>query len=139
MNLSALIMVVGSNLMISTLDRAGKARRSTATQGPTAGELTQSTSNMLVSALVSTWLYCGLYWQWHSIHHRLSHIRQQAAIYNRWPLLIGQPVRYCIAQQEREMGITPSHLSSQVGELRGKNKYFTVNKNKMSPFTILVR
>lgn len=36
----------------------------------------------------------GLYWQWHSIQRRrLPHMpAMQAAIYNRWPLLIGRAV-----------------------------------------------
>lgn len=61
------------------------------TQGPSAGELTQSRSNMLVSALVSSWLPAACIGSGIA-SNTVSLICQQAAIYNRWPLLIGQAV-----------------------------------------------
>lgn len=61
------------------------------TQGPTAGELTQSRSNMLVSALLSEWLTVACIGSGIA-SNIVSLICQQVAIYNQWPLLIGQAV-----------------------------------------------
>lgn len=91
MSPSAPIMAAGSSLIISI--QTGQVNRSAIepTQGPTAGELTRSRPNMLVSALVSLWLTVACIGSG-TASNAVPLICQQAAIYNRWPLLIGQAV-----------------------------------------------
>lgn len=91
MSPSAPIMAAGSDLMISIQTGQVNHGSMEPTQGPNAGELTRSRSNMPVSALVSTWLTAACIGSGIA-PSIVSLICQQVAIYNRWPLLIGQAV-----------------------------------------------
>ena len=91
MSAFAPIMAAESRLMISSLSGQENRCDTELREGPSAGELTQSGPNMLVSALVSlrgaaTCIGAG------AASSSVCRTCQQAPVYNRSPLLIGQAV-----------------------------------------------
>lgn len=80
----------------------------------------------------------GLYWQWHSIQRRrLPHMpAMQAAIYNRWPLLIGRAV---LPGGRNTVFTTGLLWINRVGDVGGLFFFSSVKKKKKNPIRLRPR